>query len=268
MWADGSAREARRADLPAEHTGSRRLRRRRAVLPAIVAPTPSRVVARRCPRLRVAHRALMTLRALPSWACLRVSRSCSLAGVRPRLAGRSAAPPVCTEGSGPCAPPSSHALPCWRMPDAELSACWTAACSISACASRCRFRASGVEVAGMARNSVAVAMSFWLSRGGVLTSSTLKSALMRSRACRPNSRVHSPRAEASPAMDARSSRTARYSSASLASSSRAWANCALTSAPLGGEEGGALGPAPRHVRVPEPGVTSPSPASAALVAFA
>jgi hypothetical protein len=64
-------------------------------------------------------------------------------------------------------------------------------------------------------------MSFWLARGGVLGSSTLKSVLMRSRACRPNSRACSPRAEASPAMEAQSSRIARYSSASLASSSRA-----------------------------------------------
>jgi hypothetical protein len=38
-------------------------------------------------------------------------------------------------------------------------------------------------------------------------------------------------------MVARSSRTARYSSASLASSSRTWASCALMSAPLGGEVG-------------------------------
>jgi hypothetical protein len=45
-------------------------------------------------------------------------------------------------------------------------------------------------------------------------------------------------------MDVRSSRTARYSSASLASSSRTWASCALMSAPLDGEGGGALGPAP------------------------
>jgi hypothetical protein len=73
----------------------------------------------------------------------------------------------------------------------------------------------------MARNSVAVAMSFWLAREGVLGSSMLKSVLMRSRACRTNSRARSPRAEASLAMEARSSRTARYSSASLASSSRA-----------------------------------------------
>jgi hypothetical protein len=72
----------------------------------------------------------------------------------------------------------------------------------------------------MARSSVAAAMSFWLTRGGVFGSSTLKSALMRSRACLPNSCARSPRAEASPAMEARSSRTSRYSSASLASSSR------------------------------------------------
>jgi hypothetical protein len=92
---------------------------------------------------------------------------------------------------------------------------------MSACASRCRFRASGVEGSGMARNSVAAAMSFWLARGGVLGSSTLKSVLKRSQAYWPNSCVRSPRAEASPAMEARSSRTAWYSSVSLASSSHA-----------------------------------------------
>jgi hypothetical protein len=96
----------------------------------------------------------------------------------------------------------------------------------------------------MARSCVAAAMSFWLARGGVLGLSTSKSELMRSRAYLPSSRVRSPRAEASPAMEARCSRTVRYSSASLASSSRAWASCALMSAPLGGEVGGALGPAP------------------------
>jgi hypothetical protein len=120
----------------------------------------------------------------------------------------------------------------------------------------------------MARSSVTAAMSFWLARGGVLGSSTLKSVLMRSRACRPNLRARSPRAEASPAMKARSSHTARYSSASLASSSRAWDNCALTLAPLGGEGGGALGPAPRRGPVPGSVGTSLLPASAALAAFA
>jgi hypothetical protein len=40
-------REARRADLPAEHTGLRELRRRRAILSAVIAPTPPGVVARR-----------------------------------------------------------------------------------------------------------------------------------------------------------------------------------------------------------------------------
>jgi hypothetical protein len=49
----------------------------------------------------------------------------------------------------------------------------------------------------------------------------LKSTLMRSRACMPSSRARSPHAEASPAMEARSNRTVRYSSVSLASSSRA-----------------------------------------------
>jgi hypothetical protein len=73
----------------------------------------------------------------------------------------------------------------------------------------------------MARSSVVAAMSFWLTRGGVFGLLTLKSVLMRSRACLPSSHARSPRAETSPAMVARSSRTARYSSASLASSSRA-----------------------------------------------
>jgi hypothetical protein len=93
--------------------------------------------------------------------------------------------------------------------------------------------------------------------------SMLKSALMRSRACMPNYRTHSPRAEASPAMEARSSRTIRYSSANLASSSRAWASCASISAPAG-----VLGPAARRGAIPGAGVTSPSPAPAAPVAFA
>jgi hypothetical protein len=208
-------------------------------------------VAARASALLV-RRALMTLRASPSRACPRVSRSRSLAGVRPGLAGRSVAPPACTEGSAPCAPPSPRASPCWRMRDAELSTCWTAACSMSACALWCRFRASGVEGAGMARSSIVAAMSFWLARGGVSGLSTLKSALMRSRACMPSSRT----------------RTVRYSSASLASCSWAWASCVLMSAPAGGEGAGALGPAARREAIPGAGVTSPSSAPAAPVAFA
>jgi hypothetical protein len=192
----------------------------------------------------------MMLRASPSRACPRVSRSRSLAGVRPGLAGRSAAPPACTKGLGPCAPPSSRALPCWRMRDAELSACWTASCSMSACASRCRFCASGVEGAGMARSSVAATMSFWLTRGGVSGLSMLKSALMRSRACLPSSRASSLRAEASPVMEARSNHFVRYSSASLASSSRAWASCALMSAPSAVREEGRLAPQAGAIRSP------------------
>jgi hypothetical protein len=78
----------------------------------------------------------------------------------------------------------------------------------------------------MARSSVTAAMSFWVARGGVFGLLMSKSALMRSRACLPSSRARSPRAEASPAMEARSRRTSQYSSASLASSSRAWASCA------------------------------------------
>jgi hypothetical protein len=102
----------------------------------------------------------------------------------------------------------------------------------------------------MARSSVAAAVSFWLARGGVFGLSTSKSALMRSRVSLPSSHACSPRAEASQAMEARSSRTVRYSSASLASSSRTWPSCALMSAPLGGEVGGALGPAPWNSPVP------------------
>jgi hypothetical protein len=83
----------------------------------------------------------------------------------------------------------------------------------------------------MARSSVMAVMTFWLARGGVFGLSTSKSVLMRSRAYLPSSRARSPHAEASPVMEARSNRTARYSSVSLASSSRAWASCALMSAP-------------------------------------
>jgi hypothetical protein len=73
----------------------------------------------------------------------------------------------------------------------------------------------------MARSSVAAATSFWLACGGVFGLSTSKSTLMRSRACLPSLHACSPLAEASPAMEARSSRTERYSFASLASSSHA-----------------------------------------------
>jgi hypothetical protein len=212
----------------------------------------------------------MTLRASPSRACPRVSRSRSLAGVRPGLAGRSAAPPACTEGSPP---PPLRAPIAPRVPllaDARHRA-------LGLLDGRLldeRLRLSvqvlrlGRRGAGIARSSVAATMSFWLARGGVSGLSTLKSALMRSRTCMPSSRTRSPRAEAFPTIEARSNRTVRYSSASLASSSRAWASCALMSAPVGGEGAGALGPAARREAVPRAGVTSPSPAPAAPVAFA
>jgi hypothetical protein len=74
------------------------------------------------------------------------------------------------------------------MRDAELSTYCTSAYSMSAYASRCRFCASGIEGAGMARSSVVAAMSFWIAREGVLGLLTSKSALMRSRACLPSSR--------------------------------------------------------------------------------
>jgi hypothetical protein len=48
-------REARRADLPVEHTGPRGLRRQRAILAAIVASAPPGVVACRRPHFGVAH---------------------------------------------------------------------------------------------------------------------------------------------------------------------------------------------------------------------
>jgi hypothetical protein len=53
---------------------------------------------------------------------------------------------------------------------------------------------------------------------------------MHSRACLPASQMRSPRAEASPAIVARKSHTYQYSSASIASSLRAWASCAVMSA--------------------------------------
>jgi hypothetical protein len=59
------------------------------------------------------------------------------------------------------------------------------------------------------------------ARAGVFGSSTLKSVLMRSLAYLPSSHTCSPRVEASLALEVRSSRTTQYSSASLASSSRA-----------------------------------------------
>jgi hypothetical protein len=165
----------------------------------------------------------MTLRASPSWACSRVSRSRSLAGVRPGLAGRSATPPRVHRGL--------RAMRIPIVPRALLLA------------------DVGRRAFGLLDGHL---LDEWLARGGVSGSSTLKSVLMRSRACLPNSRARSPRANASPAIEARSNRTVRYSSASLASSLSAWASCVLMSVPLGGEGGGALGPAavrgpvPRH----------------------
>jgi hypothetical protein len=47
--------EGRRTDLPAEHTGPRGLRRRRVVFVAIVASTPSRVVAHSSSRVSPAR---------------------------------------------------------------------------------------------------------------------------------------------------------------------------------------------------------------------
>jgi hypothetical protein len=53
--------------------------------------------------------------------------------------------------------------------------------------------ASGVEGVGMARSSVATAMSFWLARGGVFVLLMSKSALIRSRACLPDARAFAAR---------------------------------------------------------------------------
>jgi hypothetical protein len=154
-------REAHSADLPAEYTGSRGFRRRRAILSVDIAPAPSGVVACCRPCLGVAcppridDVASVTILGLPT--CVKDPLPDRRA---PWLEGRSAAPPACTDASGPCAPPSSRALPCWRMRDAELSSSCTGACSMSACASRCRFRASSVEGASMAHSSVAAMMRF------------------------------------------------------------------------------------------------------------
>jgi hypothetical protein len=141
----------------------------------------------------------MMLRASPSRACPRVSRSLSLAGVRPGLAGRSVALPACTEGSGPARP----IVP--RFPlltDAGRRALGLLDGRLLD--ERLRLAVQVSRLGCMARSSVAVAMSFWLARGGVSGLSTLKLALMRSQACLPSSRARSPRAEASPAMEARS----------------------------------------------------------------
>jgi hypothetical protein len=128
------------------------------------------------------------------------------------------------------------------MQDAELSAYCMVACSMRACASRCKLRASGIDGPGMARSSIATAMNFWLAWGSVCGPSTLKSALMRTRACLPASHARSLRVEASRAMVALKSRTCRYSSASLASSLRAWASCLVMSAPPAGRAGGRFTP--------------------------
>jgi hypothetical protein len=192
------------------------------ILAAVVATAPAGVVARHRPRLRVAPSvsvydiAGVTIRGLTA----RVKdplldRRLTLVGELPRYATRLDGR-LLTLGAA-------------VVPRADLLA--YAGCRAfgllhdrlldERCASWCRFRASGVEGAGMARSSVAAVMSFWLARGGVFGSSTLKLVLMRSWACLPSSHTRSQRAEASPAMEACSNRTVRYSSASLASGSRA-----------------------------------------------
>ena len=58
---------------------------------------------------------------------------------------------MCTKASGSCcAVPSALAEATERMRDAELSACCTAACSMSARASLRRLRPAGVEGSDMA----------------------------------------------------------------------------------------------------------------------
>jgi hypothetical protein len=125
------------------------------------------------------------------------------------------------------------------MRDAKLSAGCMAACSMSAYVLRCRFRASGVEGAGMARGRGELLARSWGRAWvvdvevGVDALAGLLAQLARAFAARGGFPSES-------AMEARSSRTARYSSASLASSSRAWASCALMSALHGGEVGAHL----------------------------
>jgi hypothetical protein len=201
----------------------------------------------------------MTLRASPSHAFPCVSRSRSLAGVRPGLAGRSAAPPACIEGSGPFPPPSPRALPCWRMRDTDLSAYWTAACSMSTCASRCRFRASGVEGAGMAHSSVAALAR---SRGrvrvvdvevGVNAVAGLSAQLARAFAARGGFPRHGGAKQLHSAVFFRQ----------LGLELTCLGQLRVDIGPVGGEGGGALGPAAKREIVPRVGGTSPSPAPAA-----
>jgi hypothetical protein len=192
------------------------------ILTAVVAAAPPRVVARRRPCLCVALSASIddvvgvVVLGLPA----RINdplpdRRSALVGWLPHRAARVDA---CLLALGAAVVSHTTLL---AYADAELSACCTAACSMTTCASRYRFRASGIEGASMARSSVAAVMSFWLARSGVFGSSTLKLSLMRSRACLPSSCTRSPRAEPSAAIEVRSSRTTRYSFVSLDSSSRA-----------------------------------------------
>ena len=120
--------------------------------------------SKRPPRRGVYLLPSMTLRASPSPACPRVSRIRSLTGTLPMRSctegalapGTTAALPfpaggVCTETSRSwCAVPPGCSGAFERIRDAELSACCTAACSMSSCASRRRLRPEGVEGSGMA----------------------------------------------------------------------------------------------------------------------
>ena len=68
---------------------------------------------------------------------------------------------VCTEASWSwCTVPPAGFGTIERMRDAELSACCTAACSMSTCASRRRLRPEGVDGSGMAWSRYAAATSF------------------------------------------------------------------------------------------------------------
>ena len=107
---------------------------------------------------------LMMLRVSPSSACPRVSwrrsfaggflvRSCSEGAFVLSAAAALPRPPggVCTEASWSyCTVPPAFAEATERIRDVELSACCSAACSMSARASLRRLRPTGVEGSGMA----------------------------------------------------------------------------------------------------------------------
>jgi hypothetical protein len=109
-------REACHADLPAEQTGPRWLRRRRSILTAVVTSNPPGVVACCHPCLRIARSADVDDVAGVTVLSLSVCIKDPLFGrIRPWLAGCPTAPSAWTDASWPCVPLSSRVLPCWCL---------------------------------------------------------------------------------------------------------------------------------------------------------